>query len=169
MLPFNNISGDREQEYLADGIAEDIITGLSRQQWFSVVDRNSSFARKGEAVDTRILASELGVRYVLEGSVRKAGDRIRVTAQLVDATKRIHVWADRHDCMVADIFSRQDEITNRIVDSVRSQLVMMIVLAGAGIYSYLNLGRAEDPSFTIKVMIVNVSCSSWPRRAAARC
>jgi len=124
VLPFHNISGDPEQGHLADGIAEDIITGLSRQQWFSVVDRNSSFARKGEAVDTRILASELGVRYVLEGSVRKAGDRIRVTAQLVDATKRIHVWADRHDCMVADIFSRQDEITNRIVDSVRSQLVM---------------------------------------------
>src|SRR5262249_56627126 len=79
VLPFHNISGDPEQEYLADGIAEDIITGLSRQQWFSVIDRNSSFARKGEAVDTRALAGELGVRYVLEGSVRKAGDRIRIT------------------------------------------------------------------------------------------
>ena len=86
----------REQECLADGMTEDITTGLSRQQWFSVVDRNSSFARKGEAVDIRKLACELGARYVLEGSVRKAGGRIRITAQLVDATKRIHVWADQN-------------------------------------------------------------------------
>ena len=124
VLPFQNMSGDPEQEYLADGITEDITTGLSRQQWFSVVDRNSTFACKDEAVDIRKLACELGARYVLEGSVRKAGGRIRVTAQLVDATKRIHVWADRHDSAVADIFRRQDDITNRIVDSVRSQLVM---------------------------------------------
>jgi len=124
VLPFHNISGDPEQEFLADGITEDITTGLSRQQWFSVVDRNSTFACRGEAVDIRKLACELGARYVLEGSVRKAGGRIRVTAQLIDATKRIHVWADRHDSAVADIFRRQDDITNRIVDSVRSQLVM---------------------------------------------
>jgi TolB-like protein len=124
VLPFQNISGDPEQEYLADGITEDITTGLSRQQWFSVVDRNSTFACKDEAVDIRKLACELGARYVLEGSVRKAGGRIRVTAQLVDATKRIHVWADRHDSAVSEIFVRQDEITNRIVDSVRSQIVM---------------------------------------------
>jgi TolB-like protein len=124
VLPFHNISGDPEQEYLADGITEDIITGLSRQQWFSVVDRNSTFASRGETVDIRKLACDLGARYVLEGSVRKAGGRIRVTAQLIDATKRIHVWADRHDSAVADIFCRQDDITNRIVDSVRSQLVM---------------------------------------------
>jgi TolB-like protein len=124
VLPFHNISGDSEQEYLADGVTEDIITGLSRQQWFSVVDRNSTFACKGEAVDIRKLACDLGARYVLEGSVRKAGGRIRVTAQLIDATKRIHVWADRYDSAVADIFRRQDDIINRIVDSVRSQLVM---------------------------------------------
>jgi TolB-like protein/Flp pilus assembly protein TadD len=124
VLPFHNISGDPEQEYLADGITEDIITGLSRQQWFSVIDRNSTFARKGESVDIRTLACELGTRYVLEGSVRKAGGRIRITAQLVDATRRVHVWADRHDSAAGDIFSRQDDITNRIVDSVRSQLLM---------------------------------------------
>jgi TolB-like protein len=125
VLPFHNISGDPEQDYLADSIAEDLITGLSRQQWFSVVDHNSSFARKGETVDIRALACELGARYVLEGSVRKAGGRIRVTAQLVDATKRVHIWADRYDSAVADIFVRQDDITSRIVDSVRSQLVMV--------------------------------------------
>jgi TolB-like protein len=124
VLPFHNISGDPEQQYLAEGITEDITTGLSRQQWFSVVDRNSSFARKGEAVDIRKFACELGARYVLEGSVRKAAGRIRITAQLIDATKRIHVWADRHDSAASDIFNRQDEIINRIVDSVRSQLVL---------------------------------------------
>jgi TolB-like protein len=124
VLPFQNISGDPEQRYLADGITEDITTGLSRQQWFSVVDRNSTFACKGEAIDVRKLACELGARYVLEGSVRKAGGRVRVTAQLIDATKRIHVWADRHDSAVSEIFTRQDEISNRIVDSVRSQIVM---------------------------------------------
>jgi TolB-like protein/DNA-binding winged helix-turn-helix (wHTH) protein/Flp pilus assembly protein TadD len=124
VLPFHNISGDPEQDYLADSIAEDLITGLSRQQWFSVVDHNSSFARKGETVDIRALACELGARYVLEGSVRKAGGRIRVTGQLIDATKRVHIWADRYDSAVADIFVRQDDITSRIVDSVRSQLVM---------------------------------------------
>ena len=124
VLPFHNISSDPEQDYLADGITEDIITGLSRQQWFSVVDRNSIFARRGEPLDIRKLASELGARYVLEGSVRKAGGHIRVTAQLVDTIKRTHVWADRHDSGAAEIFSRQDDITNRIVDSVRSQLVM---------------------------------------------
>jgi len=124
VLPFHNISGDPEQEYLADGVTEDIITGLSRQQWFSVVDRNSTFACKGGAVDIRKLACDVGARYVLEGSVRKAGGRIRVTAQLIDATKRIHVWADRYDSAAADIFRRQDDIINRIVDSVRSQLVM---------------------------------------------
>src|SRR4029079_19593849 len=96
----------------------------SRQQWFSVVDRNSTFACKGGAVDIRKLACDVGARYVLEGSVRKAGGRIRVTAQLIDATKRIHVWADRYDSAAADIFRRQDDIINRIVDSVRSQLVM---------------------------------------------
>jgi TolB-like protein len=123
VLPFQSMSGDLAQKYFADGLTEDIITGLSRQQWFSVA-RNSNFAFKGEAIDVRKVASELGVRYVLEGSVRKAADRVRVTAQLIDATKRIHVWADRHDSVFANIFDRQDEITSRVIDSVRSQIVM---------------------------------------------
>jgi TolB-like protein len=124
VLPFQNISGDPEQKHLADSITEDLITGLSRQQWFSVIDRNSTLACKGGAVDTRMLARELGARYVLEGSVRKAGGRVRVSAQLVDAEKRIHIWAERHDTRLTDIFDRQDEITNRIVGSVGSQIVM---------------------------------------------
>ncbi|HZP68593.1 MAG TPA: winged helix-turn-helix domain-containing protein [Pseudolabrys sp.] len=124
VLPFHNISGDPEQEILADGITEDVINGLSRQQWFSVVDRNSTFACKGGTVDVRRLACELGTRYVLEGSVRKAAGRIRITAQLVDATRRVHLWADRHDVKLAEIFDRQDAITDRIADSVGSQVIL---------------------------------------------
>lgn len=124
VLPFHNISGDPEQEFLADSITEDVINGLSRQQWFSVVDRNTTFACKGETFDVRRLASELDTRYVLEGSVRKAAGRVRITAQLVDATRRVHVWGDRHDAKLAEIFDRQDDITNRIADSVGSQVIM---------------------------------------------
>ena len=96
------MSGDPEQEYLADGLSEDIITGLSRQRWFFVIARNSSFAFKGETVDVREVARELGVRYVLEGSVRKAASRVRVTAQLIDASKGVHLWADRYDRELAN-------------------------------------------------------------------
>jgi len=124
VLPFHNISGDPEQDFLADGITEDVINGLSRQQWFSVVDRNSTFACKGEKIDIRRLACELGARYVLEGSVRKAAGRIRVSAQLVDALRRVHLWADRHDAKLVDIFERQDDITGRISDSVGAQIIM---------------------------------------------
>lgn len=124
VLPFQNISGDASQEYLADGLTEDIITGLSHQRWFFVVARNSSFAFKGEAIDIRKIASELDVDYLLEGSIRTAGDRIRVTAQLIDAGTRTNIWANRHDGQFAGTFDRQDEITHRVVDSVKSQIVM---------------------------------------------
>ncbi len=124
VLPFQNISGDPAQECLADGLTEDIITGLSHQRWFSVVARNSTFAFKGKVIDIRKVASELEVDYFLEGSVRTAGDRIRVTAQLIDASKRTNVWANRHDGQFAGTFDRQDEITQRVVDSVKSQIVM---------------------------------------------
>ena len=97
VLAFDNMSGDPEQEYFADGIAEDVITALSRIGWFFVIARNSSFAYKGRAVDVKQAARELGVRYVLEGSVRKGGDRLRVTAQFIDATTGNHIWADRFD------------------------------------------------------------------------
>jgi TolB-like protein len=123
VLPFQNMSGDLDQEYLADGLTEDIITGLSRQRWFSVIARNCSFSLKGKAIDIRKVACELGVQYVLEGSVRKAADRVRVTTQLSDATTRVQFWANRHDSVFVSIFDHQDEITNRIIDSVRCQVI----------------------------------------------
>ena len=124
VLPFQNRSGDPVQEYFADGLTEDIITGLSRHRWFFVIARNSSFAFKDKAVDVRKVAGELGVRYVLEGSVRKAGGRVRVTAQLIDAGKSVNLWADRYDRDLANIFELQDEITNRVTDSVGSQIIV---------------------------------------------
>ena len=123
VLPFQNMSGDPEQEYFADGLTEDIITGLSRQRWFFVIARNSSFTFKGEAVDVRRVASQLGVRYVLEGSVRKVADRVRVTGQLIDAAHGVHLWADKYDREMENIFQLQDEITNRVIGSVLPQIL----------------------------------------------
>jgi len=124
VMPFQNMSGDPEQEYFADGLTEDIITGLSRQQWFFVIARNSSFTYKGEAVDVRAVASQLGVRYVLEGSVRKAASRVRVTGQLIDAELGNHLWADRYDRELSDIFELQDEITSRVIGSIGPQILL---------------------------------------------
>jgi adenylate cyclase len=115
VLPFNNMSGDSEQEYFSDGITEDIITALSRSPWLFVIARNSSFAYRGTAVDVRQISRELGVRYILEGSVRRAGDRIRVTAQLIEGTSGTHVWADKYDGELKDIFDLQDQITQQVV------------------------------------------------------
>ena len=122
VLPFVNMSGEQEQEYFSEGITEDIITALSKLRWFFVVARNSSFAYRGKAADVRQVARDLGVRYVLEGSVRKSGDRLRVTGQLIDATTGNHVWAERYDRSVADIFEVQDEITASVVASIEPQL-----------------------------------------------
>ncbi len=123
MLAFENMSGDPEQEYFADGIAEDIITALSRFSWFFVIARNSSFSYKGEAVDVQRVARELGVQYVLEGSVRKAGSRVRITAQLIDGMTGNHVWAERYDGELEDIFAVQDEITSAITGAVAPSFV----------------------------------------------
>jgi TolB-like protein len=122
VLPFTNMSGDPEQEYFADGMVEDITTALSKVRWFFVVSRNSAFAYKGKPVDIKHVARELGVRYVLEGSVRKAGVRARITAQLIDAISGHHVWADRYDRDVSDIFAVQDEITEQVVAALEPQL-----------------------------------------------
>jgi adenylate cyclase len=118
VLPFTNMSADPDQEYFADGIAEDIITALSRFPSLFVIARNSSFTYKGRAVDVKQVGRELGVRYVLEGSLRKAGNRIRVTAQLIDSTTGMHVWADRYDRDLADIFAVQDEITTAVTVAI---------------------------------------------------
>jgi len=122
VLPFTNMSGDPEQEYFADGIAEDIITSLSRLSGFFVIARNSTFTFKGQAVDVKSIARELGVRYVVEGSVRKAGNRVRVTAQLIEGATGNHVWAERYDRELVDIFEIQDEITETIVGEIEPQL-----------------------------------------------
>ena len=110
VLPFQNMSGDPEQEYFADGMVEEIITALSRIRWLFVIARNSSFTYKGQAIDVKQVGRELGVRYVLEGSVRKAGGRVRITAQLIDAPTGAHLWADRFDGSLEDVFELQDEV-----------------------------------------------------------
>jgi adenylate cyclase len=122
VLPFTNLSGDPEQEYLADGIAEDLITDLSKIRWFFVIARNSTFTYKGQAIEVRQVSHELGVRYVLEGSIRKSGDRVRISAQLIDATTGQNVWAERYDREVEDIFELQDEMTQTIVAAVEPEL-----------------------------------------------
>ena len=118
VLPFQNMSGDPEQEYFADGMVEDIITALSRFRNLFVIARNSSFTYKGRAVDVKQVGRELGVRYVLEGSVRKAGDRLRITGQLIDASTGATLWADRFDGALAEIFDLQDQVTASVVGAI---------------------------------------------------
>ena len=122
VLPFQNMSGDSEQEYFVDGIVEDIITGLSRIKWLYVIARNSTFVYKGRAVDVKQAGRELDVRYVLEGSLRKAGNRIRVTAQLIEAESGTHVWAERYDRPIGDIFDLQDELTLNVIGAIEPSL-----------------------------------------------
>jgi TolB-like protein len=122
VLPFLNMSGDPEQAYFSDGISEDIITALSKLRWFFVIARNSSFIYKGKAIHMNQIAEELGVRYVVEGSVRKSGGRVRITAQLNDVVTGSHIWAERYDRALADVFAVQDEITEHIVSSIQPQL-----------------------------------------------
>jgi adenylate cyclase len=122
VLPFQNMSGDPEQDYFADGMVEDITTGLSRIKWLFVIARNSSFTYKGKAVDVRQVGRELGVRYVLEGGVRKTGNRVRITAQLIEAETGAHLWADRFDGALEDVFDLQDQITERVVGIVEPSL-----------------------------------------------
>ncbi len=122
VLPFINMSGDPEQEYFSEGISEDIITALSKLRWFFVIARNSSFIYKREAVHLKQVAEELGVDYVVDGSVRKGGERVRITAQLSGAATGRHIWAERYDRELADVFAVQDEITEAIVAAIEPQL-----------------------------------------------
>ena len=122
ILPFNNMSGDPEQEYFADGMVEEITTALSRTRWLFVIARNSSFTYKGRAVDVKQVGREMGVRYVLEGGVRKSADRVRITAQLIDASTGAHLWADRFDGSLEDIFELQDQVTASVVGAIAPRL-----------------------------------------------
>src|SRR5207248_6649401 len=122
VLPFQNMSGDPEQEYFADGMVEEIITALSRIRWLFVIARNSSFAYKGHGVDVKQVGRELGVRYVLEGSVRKAGNRVRITGQLIDAETGAHLWADHFDGSLEHIFDLQDKVATSVAGIIEPAL-----------------------------------------------
>lgn len=124
VLPFVNMSGDPEQDYFADGLTEDIITALSLYRWFFVIARNSSFAYKGRAVDVKQIGHDLGVRYIVEGSVRRSGSRVRITGQLIEAETGIHLWAQRYDRELADIFAIQDEITQHVVAAIEPEILI---------------------------------------------
>ena len=122
VLPFRNLSADPEQEYFAEGMVEDIITGLSRIRWLFVIARNSSFTYKGQVVEVKRVGRELGVRYVLGGSMRKLGKRVRITTQLIEAKTGVHVWGERYDRSLDDIFALQDEITLSTVGAIEPSL-----------------------------------------------
>ena len=122
VLPFDNLSDDREQDYFADGMVEEIITGLSRIKWLFVISRNSTFIYKGKPIDVKTVGRELGVRYVLEGSVRRSGNRVRVSGQLIETETAAHVWADRYDGTLGDIFALQDEMTMSVIGAVEPTL-----------------------------------------------
>src|SRR5204862_8068598 len=122
VLPFDTLSGDSQQEYFVDGMVEEITTALSRIRWLFVIARNSSFTYKGHAVDVKQVGRELGVRYVLEGSVRKGGNRVRITAQLIDAVTGAHLWADRFDGSLEDVFDLQDRVATRVAGVIEPAL-----------------------------------------------
>ena len=122
VLPFMNLSGDPEQEYFIDGMVEDIIAAMSRIRWLFVIARNSSFTYKGRAVDVKQVGRDLAVRYVLEGSVRKAANRVRITGQLIDTTTRAHLWAERFEGTLDDLFELQDQVAASVVGAVAPQL-----------------------------------------------
>ncbi|MBN8953353.1 MULTISPECIES: winged helix-turn-helix domain-containing tetratricopeptide repeat protein [unclassified Rhizobium] len=153
VLPFDNMSGDPEQDYFADGMVEDIITGLSRIKWLFVIARNSSFTYKGRAVDVTQVGRDLGVRYVLEGSVRKAGNRVRITGQLIDAADGSHLWAERYDRDLTDVFALQDEITVSVVAAIepsvrRAEIERVRRKRPDNVYAYDLLLRAMPQIYT---------------------
>ncbi len=155
VLPFANLSGDAEQEYFADGIVEEIITALSRMRWLFVIARNSSFTYKGRAIDVKQVGRELGVRYVLEGSVRKAGNKVRITGQLIDGGSGAHLWADRFDGPLEDLFDLQDQVTANVVGAIAPKLQRAEIerskrkpTDSLDAYDYYLRGLAETHRFT---------------------
>ena len=131
VLPFENMSGDPEQEYFADGMVEEITTALSRFKWLFVIARNSSFTLKGKAVDMKEVGRRLGVRYILEGSVRKAAGKVRITGQLIDAVTGAHIWADRFERDLTDVFALQDEVTLAVVSAIQPKIIQTEIALSA--------------------------------------
>jgi len=155
VLPFENMSGDSEQEYFADGMVEDITTALSRMRWLFVIARNSSFTYKGQAIDVKRVGRELGVRYVLQGSVRKAGSRVRITGQLIDASTGAHLWADRFDGKLKDVFDLQDQVTTSVIGAIAPKLEQAEIERASrklteslGAYDYFLRGMAAFHKYT---------------------
>jgi TolB-like protein/Flp pilus assembly protein TadD len=180
VLPFANMSGDPDQEYFADGISEDLITGLARIRWLFVIARNSSFVYKHRAVDVKQVARELGVRYVLEGSVRRAGDRLRISAQLVDAASGHHHWAERYDRDLGDIFAVQDEITRSVAGAIEPRLlaaegIRALSRSADGLGAWELVARARThfwrltkPDYEAAALQLERAVAGYPEDAAAR-
>jgi TolB-like protein len=157
VLPFQNLSADPEQEYFADGVVEDITMALSRLRWLFVIDRSSSFTYKGRAVDVKHVGRELGIRYVLEGSVRKAGNRVRIAGQLINAETGAHLWADRFEGALQDMFDLQDRMTSSIVGAIAPKLQSAEIkrarrkpTENLGAYDYYLRGLAKAPGLTVE-------------------
>jgi TolB-like protein len=153
VLPFQNMSDDPGQEHFTDGVVEEIITGLSRMRWLSVIARNSSFVYKGRSVDVKQVGRELGVRYVLEGSLRKAGNRVRITGQLIDSITGAHLWADRFDGGLEDVFELQDEITASVVGAIEPTVIEAEIerskqTPAASAYDYIARGFASQRTWS---------------------
>jgi adenylate cyclase len=157
VLPFANMSGDQEQEYFADGMAEEIITALSRIGWLFVIARNSSFTYKSRAVDVKQVSRELGVRYVLEGSVRKSGNRVRITAQLIDATNGAHLWADHFDGSLEDVLDLQDQVAIRVAGVIEP------ALRAAEVRRALDRPRHDPTAYDLYLHALPVT-RSWERK-----
>jgi TolB-like protein/class 3 adenylate cyclase len=178
VLPFQNMTGDAEQEYFVDGIVEEITTAISRLPWLFVIARNSSFTYKGKIVDVKQVARELGVRYVLEGSVRKAGSRVRISGQLIDTTTGAHIWADRFDGALDDIFGLQDEVASHVVGAIEPKLrhfeierasrkptesldaYNLYLRALAQIHKYSEEGMSEGIASLKRALAIDPAC--WP-------
>jgi TolB-like protein len=172
VLPFDNMSGDPEQDYFADGIVEDIITELSREPDIFVIARNSSFAYKGQSPDLRQVARELGVRYALEGSVRKAGNKIRLTAQLIEAASNRHVWAERYDRGLEDIFVVQDELINTIQNTLlqkvrESDIERALARAPKNLSRSMRMARLKSLAKTEAISSAPLSISCYTKASSA--
>jgi TolB-like protein len=180
VLPFANMSGDPDQEYFADGISEDLITGLSRIRWLFVIARNSTFVYKHRAVDVKQVSRELGVRYVLEGSVRRAGNRLRISAQLIDAVTGGHHWAERYDRELGDIFAVQDELTRNVAAAIEPQLlaaegVRALSRSAGDLGAWELVARAQThvwcltgPDYEKAIGVLKRAVEAYPEYAPAR-